>query len=212
MSMFTGGHHRSRDVDFHVVWSFDHPVTRHPLAFGLILAALSWTLLRPTPVLAEQGEQAWSGGVGLMTMAHAAEVGPEMRFAPVAEISYRYAVDDFWELGGNLGVGVGLGGEMPEASLGYALFESRYVIDAMTWVPYLCFGLGVLLREDGPQAWSGEGGPTVDLTGHAGLGVEWRPARSWSLGLVVKYYLALTDVAGTTGPLHVAFSASWYID
>jgi hypothetical protein len=187
-------------------------VIRHRLSFALTLLTLNWALLSPSVSLAEQGEHALSAGVGLLTMAHPAEVGPEQRFAPVAEIAYRYAVDDFWELGGNVGVGIGVGGDVPEASVGFMFFESRYVIDAMTWVPYLCVGLGALLREDGPRVWAGERGPTLDLTGHAGLGVEWRPARSWSLGLVAKYHLALTDVMGTTGPIHVGFSASWYLD
>ena len=191
--------------------AFDRPVVRHHLVCGLTVLALGWLFFSPPTASAEQGEHALSAGAGLLTMAHAPGVGPEQRFAPVIEVAYRYAVDDFWELGANLGAGVGIGGEVPEASLGFIAFESRYVIDALTWVPYLCFGLGALLREDGPRAWSGDGGPTLDVTGHAGLGVEWRPARSWSLGLVAKYHLALTDAVGTTGPIQVGFSASWYI-
>lgn len=212
MSTFTGRRDRSSDVDFHGPWSFDRAVTRHLLITGLSLFTLSCALLGPNSAFAEEGEHALSAGIGVLMTSHAPEVGPSQRFAPVVEIAYRYAVDDFWELGGHVGVGIDVGGDVTESSIGFMFFESRYVIDALTWVPYLCIGLGALLREDGPRVWSGEAGPTLDLTGHAGLGVEWRPARSWSLGLVAKYHLALTDIKGTTGPIHVGFSASWYLD
>ena len=147
-----------------------------------------------------------------MIFTHQAQEPTLTRLAPILELSYRYAVDDFWEFGGQLGVGAGLGADHQSEFVGHVAFESRYVIDALTWVPYLCIGLGALWRSDGPRAWAGGPEHAVDVTAHLGLGVEYRPARSWSIGLAAKYYLVLTDMAETTGPVHLNVSASWYLD
>ena len=182
---------------------------RHALILAVCLGSM---LVAPNQAFAEEGEHALSAGASLMVLTHPSDAGGMLRFAPGAGIGYRYAIDDFWELGASLTLGGSLGADKPEAFIGHALFESRYVIDALTWVPYLCFGLGALVRGGGPRLWESGMSPSVDLTGHAGLGVEWRPARSWSIGLEAKYVVVLSDISQTTGPVQVRASASWYFD
>ena len=212
MSTFTGRAWTLTAVDFRLSWTFDRSVTPYPPRLCIVAACLSILLLGPPKASAEEGEHAFSAGVALLTMTHPAELGPELRLAPVGEVGYRYAIDDFWELGAKLSLGVSLGGRQPEAMVGHGFFESRYVIDALTWVPYLCFGVGALVRQGGPRVWAGSSGPSVDISAHAGLGVEWRPARAWSLGVEAKYVIAFSDIKATTGPIQLGFSASFYLD
>ncbi len=204
--------HPTPRVDFRVGRTFHRSVTRQSRPILVAVSALLLSMLVPFTAAAEEGESAWSVGAGLMTFTHARPEGTVVRLAPIADVAYRYAVDDFWELGVAPAAGPGFGGDYPAEAVGRALFETRYVIDALTWVPYLCFGIGVLARGDGPSKWDGHQQPSVDMTGHAGLGVEWRPARSWSLGLVAKYHATITDLDQTVGPIEVGFSASWYVD
>lgn len=153
-------------------------------------------------------------GAGLhSTVTLPAAGGTLGRFFPLASGGVRYAVDDFWELGGFASAGVGVGGGLRPEGLAQLAFEARYVIDALTWVPYLCAGVGGLLRSDGPGAYDGlAAGPAIDLTAHAGFGVEYRPSRDWSVGAVARYHFALTDLARTIGPIDFVISVSFYRD
>jgi len=125
-------------------------------------------------------------------------------------MAYRHGVDDFWELGVSLAAGAELGGGYTEHPVAHALFESRCLLDAFSWVPYFSFGLGALLRDE--SEWRDRRGPEVAVTGHAGIGIEWRPTRSWSVGFAVRYHATLTDLAHAVGPIGFNLSASWYPD
>ena len=161
---------------------------------------------------AEAGETVLSTGVELLMLNHALPDGAVSRLAPLIELSFRHAVDDFWELGGTLAMGFGLGGGQEAEAVGRAAFESRFVIDALTWVPFLSFGLGVLFRGDGPRGWDGGPRPALDITGHLGGGLEWRPARAWSVGVGIRYHAVLTDLGDTVGPIELGATVSWYLD
>ena len=187
------------------------PRTR-PASTALAVAALL-VALAPTAVHAEEGELAWSVGAGFDSTLTLASHGTVARWTPRIGGGVRYALDDFWELGGALAVGVGLGGGPRAEPVFHLLAEARYVIDALQWVPYLCAGAGLLVRGDGPDAYAGPGsGPAFDATLHLGFGVEYRPSRDWSVGAVARYHLALPDPTRTVGPIDVFLSASFYYD
>ncbi len=71
---------------------------------------------------------------------------------------------------------------------------------------------GISRKGVGPGAWSGIPGPRFDATAHLGGGVEYRPDRSWSLGLVFRYHATLTDLTGTVGPFDLSVTYSFYSD
>ncbi len=177
------------------------------------MVAVALVALGPSPAHAEEGELAWSVGGGLHSTVTLSGGGSTGRFYPLATGGVRYSLSDFWELGGFLSGGVGLGGGVRAEGMAHLAAEVRYVIDALQWVPYLCAGAGVLLRTDGPDVLTGVGsGPAVDATVHVGVGVEYRPSRDWSVGGVVRYHVALSDLSRTVGPIDVAITVSFYSD
>jgi len=199
-------------VDFRATWSFDQGVLK-PTQSSTILGLVLLLLCLPTHnASAEEGEHTLSAGLSWLSLTHPQESAPDLRMGALGGITYRYAVDDFWELGGNLSFGVDAGGDQAAAFVGQALFETRYVIDALTWVPYLCIGAGALMRSGAPRVWKEESTLSVDLSAHAGIGVEWRPARAWSIGIAARYHILITDFAETRGPIDLNVSASWYVD
>ena len=161
---------------------------------------------------AEQGEGAWTLGGTVPIFTHPTDDASLSRVAILGDLGLRYALDDFWELGAVVHGGIGLGGDQRPEGIGHALVETRYTIDALTWVPFLSAGLGCLIRSDGPASWRGVSGPRVDLTGHLGFGVEYRPERTWSLGLVARFHGVFTDIQDTIGPFGISMSWSGYWD
>jgi len=107
----------------------------------------------------------------------------------------RYGLDDFWQVGGSLDLGVA----SPHAAIGAtALAEVHYVIDIVTWVPYVSFGFGMALRTSVPKAQAGAGAETaLDLVLAFGGGLEYRPDRDYALGLSGRYMLVPTDLDRT---------------
>lgn len=115
--------------------------------------------------------------------------------APGVFVGAWYGVDDYWQLGAALDAGLGLpvvsdGGPTPDpAFLGAARVEARYVLDIVEWVPHLSASVGALFDDVGD-------GARVDLIVGAGLGIDYRPARDWSVGLLGRFDAALTDPDG----------------
>jgi hypothetical protein len=162
----------------------------------------------------EPGERRLSGAVATYstsTTLDAQTVLPHLFV--LADVALTWSIDHYWELGLAVrGGGAVAAGDRPEG-IAHALLDCRYVIDAMTWSPWLTIGVGALLRTRGTLAYRGDEAavPDVDLTLHAGLGLDYRPSREWSVGLVVRYNLAVTDdLAGMVGPIEAALQASTY--
>ena len=212
MSTFTERCIDNHRVDFQAQWSFDRDVITSTQRMGATLFVVLALCFTATSVHAEQGEHALSVGISWLTLTHPDAGEASFRMGGAADLGYRYALDDFWEIGGVITLGVDAGGDPKAGFIGHALFETRYVIDALTWVPYLCAGVGALARTSSPHTWVEGSHVSVDLSAHAGLGVEWRPARSWSLGIVGRYHLVPTDFSATKGPIQLSFLINWFLD
>ncbi|MGM0574322.1 MAG: hypothetical protein ACQEXJ_01125 [Myxococcota bacterium] len=177
-----------------------------PLAGLLALLAVS------PPAAAEKGELTWMTGVGQLTLVTEDLPDTVTRHATLVHGGARYAVTDFIQVGGLLRAGVGYGEGLDPEPVGQGLVEARYLIDALTWVPFLAAGFGGLYRGDGPDAYAGGEGPTWDVTAHGGIGVDWRPERRWSLGVVARYHVSLTELGEALGPFDVAVTFALYRD
>lgn len=164
------------------------------------------------PAHAEEGELVGTFGGGVLLSTHGLNGSTIARIVPYADGGVRYAVSDFWEIGGMARVGGGLGGGQRPELVAQTFFEARFIIDALTWVPFLAAGVGLLIRSDGTRAWEGHAGPQFDATAHLGGGVEYRPERGWSLGLAFRYHATLSDLSRTVGPFDLAITYSFYTD
>jgi hypothetical protein len=160
---------------------------------------------------ADQGEWKLSGRLGLATLTMTQEGAEEVTtnlIAPTVEFGALYALTDFWQLG----LSVGGGPQFSDSTVSPALsaqIDGRLIIDALTWVPYLAFGAGALARKD-----VSEEGRTwrFDPSIYGGFGVDYRPARSWSVGLLARGHMVLTDLERTAGPFDVQLTFSTYLD
>lgn len=177
------------------------------------LGAALLALLAVTPARAEEGELALTLGVG--AWIESATVGDLeiASVAPVALAALRYGLSDFWQLGGSLSAGVSLSGDHDPAFVGTAHLEAYYFLDVVTWVLYAVAGAGVLVREAHPDVLAGtSSGPGADLSLLAGLGLDYRSAREWSLGLTIRYHVIVTDLERTSPSLAATLGWTAYFE
>ena len=185
---------------------------KRTLRCALILATLA-PLTLPRPARAEAGELAVSLGAG--AWVGAATVGDReiVTTAPTGLVSLRYGLDDAWQLGGSVAVGVGLSGDHDPGLLGLAHLEAYYFLDVITWVLWAVAGVGVLARDAHPDALAGtDSALGLDASAVVGLGLDYRPERTWSVGGVVRYELVLTDLDRTAPTLHAALAWTLYFE
>ncbi|MCC6623271.1 MAG: hypothetical protein IT385_18575 [Deltaproteobacteria bacterium] len=129
--------------------------------------------------------------------------------APGVSFGAWYGIDDYWQLGGGghagLGIPVATEGAAPDpAFVGSLGAEVRYVLDIVEWVPHLAVAIGGM--------WNGVGElGAFDLIVGGGLGIDYRPAREWSVGLSGRYDVALTDLDGISATFHVALVYSLHL-
>jgi hypothetical protein len=144
---------------------------------------------------AEAGE--WGLSLGPSVLG-ASETGPDsdtaLRLFWGLQGRIRYGLDDFWQLGGSVDIGV----SSPHAATGSTvLAEIHYVIDIVTWVPYVSFAVGGRLREAIPTGVVEATETAFDLILAFGAGLEYRPARDYALGVSGRYELLPTDIDRT---------------
>jgi len=156
---------------------------------------------------AEMDEWQLSFGAGYRGVVLDVDPGLSIH-APGVALGGWYGLDDYWQLGGGLQAGIGIPvadeGAAPDAGfVGAVTAEARYVLDIVEWVPHLGAAVGAL--------WNGVGDGAVDLIVGAGLGIDYRPARDWSVGLVGRFDLALTDLDGVSATYHVALVYSLHL-
>ncbi len=133
-------------------------------------------------------------------------------FFVLGDVSLTWSITEYWELSASIRGGGALAGDQPEGIV-HAILDCRYVIDALTWVPWLTMGVGALYRTRGTAAYLGDesAAGALDMTAHAGLGVDYRPESNWSIGAVVRYNFAITDdISRVVGPIELSLSASYY--
>jgi hypothetical protein len=164
--------------------------------------ALLLACFAPVPnAMAERGEVT----VAMNASAWLTTTDSGERYGPVGGFDIHWAPHDSWQVGGIVrGGGLCPIGERCHG-IGQASIEGRFVFDALTWVPWIAIGTGVLVRAD-------KAASHVNPLVHAGLGVDWRPSREWSVGGAVRYHLQVLDLSQTIGPIELAFSAAFYFD
>lgn len=165
-----------------------------------LLLPVALLLLDGPTLRAEDGEWALSVGPTFRGLVEATSQEDSVfrpGFGGFARL--RYGIGDFFQVGGALDAGVTLPTDTSDlAPVGSLVLEIHYVIDIVTWVPFVTLGAGVLIRAERPdETGSGPSDPSViaDLLVTAGGGLEYRPARDWALGLTGRYELVVTDFA-----------------
>lgn len=171
--------------------------TKHPTRLCLPLCLLA---LASTPARAEDDEWALSVGPAFRGISEAVGDGDtQLRAAPGALVRVRYGIGDFFQLGASLDAGVALptGHNSALAPIAAALFEVHYVLDIVTWVPFVSAGIGALMRggvpPEGVMKDLDDGELRVDLAVTVGGGLEYRPAREWAIGFAGRYELVVSD-------------------
>ncbi len=144
---------------------------------------------------AEAEEWGLSVGPSLVGASESFDTGEsELRLFWGAQGRIRYGRDDFWQLGGSLDVGV----SSPHAATASTLLaEIHYVIDILTWVPFVSIGCGAKIRESVPTSTDAPTETALDLVLAFGAGLEYRPSRDYALGISGRYELLPTDVDRT---------------
>jgi hypothetical protein len=171
---------------------------------GLLFALAPMLAAVPSGMArAEADEWAWSLGAGLRGLIEAPTEDAEStsRYAVGLTSRLRYGIDDFWQAG----LSVDLGLTVDDAAfVGSALAELHYIVDIVSWVPFLTVGVGALVRDGTPSA----AGPALrtDLVVAFGGGVEYRPDRDFAIGLSGRYELVPTDYSRVDGCFQVALS------
>ena len=116
-------------------------------------------------------------------------------------VGYRYGLTDFWGLltdGAYAFLPYGAGVD----HLGFLRFGTTYNIDATEWVPWLGLTVGVyaLSTLDMPV----DGGAAV------GAGVDYRPARSYSVGIDFWYHALFLHLEQIPATITIGLRVSWY--
>jgi len=164
-----------------------------------LCALLGLLVLASAPANAEDGEWALSVGPSYRGISEATgDDQTVLRSAPGVLVRARYGVGDFFQIGASLDAGVALPtSHSPVAPVAAALFEVHYVIDIVTWVPFVSAGVGALLRggvpHEGITKDVDDAELRVDLAVTLGGGLEYRPARDWAVGFAGRYELVVTD-------------------
>lgn len=120
--------------------------------------------------------------------------------------AFRFGIDDFWQLGGTLQAGVSAGAGDP-GFIGSVSFDLHWIVDIVTWVPYLSVSAGALARAPSPDA-----GFRLDAVVGIGGGIDYRPERGWSVGLVARAEFPLTDLAQTPVTYFAALTWTTYFE
>lgn len=120
-----------------------------------------------------------------------------------ASLGYMWGIDDYWNLT------VDLGWATFPIETGNAPFQRvnlgvgvRYHLDAFQWIPWIGSELGGYLSfPDG-----GDPAPAFGIT--AGAGLDYRPQRSWSVGIWFRYHIIIVGSV----PMHLGsgFKGSLY--
>ncbi|MCA9516335.1 MAG: porin family protein [Myxococcales bacterium] len=184
---------------------------RGPVA--AILTALLAVAGAASPAHAEEDELALTLGAGAWIESATVGDAEIASVAPIALVGLRYGLSDFWQLGGSVTAGVSLSGDHDPAFVGTAHLEAYYFLDVVTWVLYGMAGAGVLVRDAHPDVLAGTAsGPGFDLSVLAGLGLDYRPARDWSLGLAIRYHVVVTDLDRTSPTLSATLGWTAYFE
>jgi hypothetical protein len=168
----------------------------------LILLLGSTSLAR-----AEADESVLWGGLQSVNWTRAEGISASSAAALSGVLGARYGVDDFWEIAAQVGGGANVTESSRGAGFGVATLEARYIIDALTWVPWVCAGMGAIARGG-----LNDQDPRLDMAAHLGVGLDYRPERAWGLSFSARVHSPLTDPERSSGPLETTLAYAWYLD
>jgi hypothetical protein len=129
-----------------------------------------------------------------------------------------YGLDDFWQIGGTLEAAWlpvrGDTSEDPTGLLGLARLDVRWLIDVLTWVPFFEASVGAVVRgRNGPgELGTSPASPRLDLLAMGSLGLDYREARDFSVGLRVGVGGLLTDLDRTGLLTRVDLVLNFHLD
>jgi hypothetical protein len=181
-----------------------HPLSLRRITLGLVTLGLTTLALAPW-ARAEQGEVA----VTITTAGWLTATEGDGGYGPVGGVDVHWSAHDDWQVGGLVRGGVLCTIVSPCEGVGQVSVEARFIFDALTWVPWLALGGGIFFGK--AESLDGTDVHTTPLF-HAGVGVDWRPAREWSIGGAVRYHLQVMALQETIGPMELGFTASFYFD
>lgn len=143
----------------------------------------------PTATYAEDDEWALSIGPSYRGLSEAWGETSVYRHAPGALARVRYGVGDFFQIGASIEGNVALATDASALGpVGAVFLEAHYVVDIVTWAPFVSAGIGALVRTQVP-----DDDTRVDLALMVGGGLEYRQDRDWGLGFAGRYELVVTD-------------------
>lgn len=181
-----------------------------------LLASLVALSLGAAPAIAhaEEGELALSVGPALWLGSTDLAEGAVTSVAPLGFAALRYGLDDYWQIGGSIAAGAALSGDHDPGFVGLAHAEAYYFVDIITWVLWAVVGVGVLARDVHPDlaADPERAGPAFDLSVTFGLGLDYRPARAWSVGASFRYQVVATDFDRTSPTGVIALTWTSYFE
>jgi len=168
----------------------------------LALPCLALLLLAPA-ARAEMGEWQLALGGDYRALVLTADPDDLTIHAPGVDAGLWYGLDDYWQLGGTVELGVGLPPAGDPGFVGAAALEVRYVLDIVEWVPHLSAAIGALFVSDGAD---------VELVVGVGGGLDYRWSRDNSIGVDLRYDFALTALDDVSATFHAALVFSSHFE
>ena len=171
-------------------------LTTMPLAVLAFVGVLTFAL----PTRASQGEHALSATASYAGI-YADSEGDDDLHGLGLTLGYRYGVSDFFTFVCDISY-LPLpwtGGDV--AHMGMLRAGMTYTIDALEWVPWLGLQAGLFV---------GSHGETFDQGLAAGLGLDYRPRRNWSVGVEAWYHAMFDRFENFPAMLTVGLRGSWY--
>lgn len=165
------------------------------------------------PVFGDDFVATWRLSAGLATYSVTTLLNDDEalgHFFVMGNVAAVFGFTEYWQLAVAVRAGGAVAGDAPETAVG-VLLDGRFIIDRMTWTPWISFGIGGLYRSRGTNAYLG-GAETerLDFSVHAGLGLDYDIGDGWGMGVVARYHLLLTDdLARVIGPIEISLQATF---
>ena len=165
---------------------------------ALLLALLTAT----APAAASTGEHAVGFAARYAALFHTAEGAQDGHGVGLA-FGYRYGVTEFASILADATYAIlPVSGEIEH--LGFVRCGATYTIDALAWVPWVGIALGAYYVSDVKASF--DGGVSV------GVGVDYRPRRTFSAGLDVWYHALFQHLEAIPATLTIGVRLNWYFE
>jgi len=183
------------------------------LAFGVT------SLIASVPLAARADEGEWALSLGPAYRVYSDDLAGT-RHSLGLSVGAHYALDDFWQLGGTVEGAYTVApslvaqAEDPTGLSGMVRADIRWLVDVLTWVPFVEVSVGVAIRgrNDPPDATSSPSTARLDLVTLVSIGLDYRPERDWSLGVRGGVGWLLTDLSRAGALTRLDLMAIFHFD